>query len=122
MTIKVCSTCKHSRMNNGRDEWCHYNSGDGDESCIEHSHWELFVRVIPSSVEDCENRYPDAYRDIPEGTCEKCGRNKIGGECGHRPYQQKGSVIITAHRYYSPESRDGLQKFEPVVFKIPEEG
>ena len=119
MTSITCDTCKHSRMNNGRDEWCEYNGNE----CHGHSRWEMYIRgrVIPSSVEDCEARYPNADRDIPEGTCEDCGLNKLGGTCGHHP-KKRESVIITAHRYYSPENKDGLQKFEPIVFKIPEEG
>ena len=113
MTDKTCADCKYSRKNNGRNEWCHYSE---EGSCYEHNLWELYRNdyrqgTTPSSMEDCETRYPNVD-DIPEGTCEKCGRNKIGGDCGHRP-KKREAVIITHSRFYSPQGDEMVEQIVP---------
>jgi hypothetical protein len=60
---------------------------------------------IPSSAEHCEIRYPHVD-DIPEGVCERCGKNKKGGVCGYKP-KKKEDVVVTSSRYYQPPQEEG---------------
>ena len=120
--IKSCHNCKHSRENNRRNEWCIY-SMEGE--CNEHGKkWELYRNdyrqgTTPSSTDDCETRYPDT-NDIPEGTCERCGLNTIGGSCGHRP-KKKESIIIVGSRYYQPPQDEGqIEQIVPFPVLVDE--
>ena len=99
MTVKSCHNCAFG------NEDCLRTRG----VCDHYDRWEY--ATIPSSMEDCEIRYPKVD-DIPEGTCEKCGRNKIGGDCGHTP-KKREAVIITHSRFYSPQGDEMIEQIVP---------
>ena len=95
MTDKSCNNCAYQHEN------CLRTRG----RCNDFDKWELIDWTVPVSTDDCKYRYPDT-NDIPEGTCEKCRRNKIGGSCGHHP-KKKESIIIVGSRYYQPPQDEG---------------
>ena len=107
MIGKSCNNCAFG------DENCIRTRG----SCFNYDKWKH--ESIPSSTDDCENRYPDT-NDIPEGTCEKCGLNRTGGTCGYHP-KKKESIIIVGSRYYQPPQDEGqIEQIVPFPVLVEE--
>jgi len=75
------------------------------------------MTTIPISTDDCECRYPHV-EDIPEGTCERCGLNKPGGACGHKPKKREEIVPVIGSRFYTPIVEEGMHETEPIVFDV----
>jgi len=76
----------------------------------------LVDKSIPTSTDICKRLYPNTD-DIPEGTCEKCGRNRSGGSCAYHP-KKREVVVVLASRFYNLPPEEGMRETEPIVFEM----
>ena len=98
---------------------CHYaneNCLSTRGRCSDYDKWALVEPTIPTSTEHYESLYPNTD-DIPEGTCEKCGRNRAGGSCGFHQ-KKKEVVVVLATRFYTLPPEEGMRETEPIVFEM----